>query len=556
MKKNLPSISAILYTSKSLRNGEHPIMLRISYNNQRKYKSLGYSCSIREWNDNKSEVRANHPNSIDINTIIRKEVKKANDIVLTLEKSGVEYSANSIVKALAKDKVSNITLFSLFDERITFFKEKAEQYNTATGYTTLKNIIKRYTEDEDVELFEINSQWIRDFEAHLRTKYKDTSIKKYFDCFKAIMNYAVEQKYIEKSPLDGYTHIKKLDIHTKKRALNLSELASLEEYYINTYGIWGDKKTNLEQTKKHYWNKKFKRRGTTKLTTIDAEQLSLILYFCSYYFQGLALVDLAKLKWKDLQKYQLVDTEKFNTDVAIHGLEYAQNNKEYKNLYKIEIARAKTNHSVRIVIEQDAIDMYLNPLIPNDVDEDDEEYGERYVFPIFADVDNTASKRFGRMTYATYLVNNNLKRVGDKLGIKGITFYSARHTYASVLYHNNVSTGLIAQNMGRNPADIETYLKDFEDESILKANELSYLSGQPSFISAKEKKQVNPEKIEFFKTKQDEKQKLLEKYGGTDGYNTMIQQKIDELEKELTEKFGDNTAAKMKYLMEKNSESN
>lgn len=36
MKRNLPTISAILYTSKTLANGEHPIMLRVCYNGKRK----------------------------------------------------------------------------------------------------------------------------------------------------------------------------------------------------------------------------------------------------------------------------------------------------------------------------------------------------------------------------------------------------------------------------------------------------------------------------------------------------------------------------------------
>ena len=48
MKRNLPTISAILYTSKTLANGEHPIMLRVCYNGKRKYKSLGISCKPQE----------------------------------------------------------------------------------------------------------------------------------------------------------------------------------------------------------------------------------------------------------------------------------------------------------------------------------------------------------------------------------------------------------------------------------------------------------------------------------------------------------------------------
>lgn len=32
MKRNMPTISVVLYTSKTLANGEHPIMLRVCYN--------------------------------------------------------------------------------------------------------------------------------------------------------------------------------------------------------------------------------------------------------------------------------------------------------------------------------------------------------------------------------------------------------------------------------------------------------------------------------------------------------------------------------------------
>jgi len=51
-----------------------------------------------------------------------------------------------------------------------------------------------------------------------------------------------------------------------------------------------------------------------------------------------------------------------------------------------------------------------------------------------------------------------------------ITFYSARHTYASRLYRADVPLPLIAQNMGRNPAEIETYLKEFDTDRIISAN--------------------------------------------------------------------------------------
>ena len=403
-------------------------------------------------------------------------------------------------------------------------------------------------------MIDVNSIWIRDFEAHLRTKYKDTSIKKFFDCLKAAFNYAVSKDYIKQSPLEGYTHFRKLDTRTKKRALSLPEIAKLHKYYFDTYGLKGDGKADLEITKKHYWNKKFQRRGATKLTPIDAEQLSLCLFLCSYYMQGLALVDMANLKWKDMQDFEVVDKKKFLSDTALHGLEYAQEHKQVTDYYKIEVARAKTNHPVRIIVEVSVLLPFLLPFTNDLKGLTEEQQDETYVFPIYAAIDDTPSKKFGRMSYATYLVNNNIKRVGEKLGIKGITFYSARHSYASNLYHNNVSIGLIAQNMGRNPAEIETYLKEFEDENIIQANELSYLTGQPEYKEAAKHKPVNEKLKEHFEKKQAEEAELLKQYGGEEGYRALVKKQMEDLEKELTEKFGDDLAAKIAYLQGNNAE--
>ena len=553
MIKNLPSISAVLFKSKLLANKEHPIMLRVCYNGQRKYKSIGLSCTPKYWNEKKEEVRAGHPQSVSFNSIIRREKRNADNVIISLEKSGVTYSVSSIIKALTKVAPSTMTLFNLFEVRIDFFKTITEQFNTATGYKTLLNVIKRYTDNDDIELFEVDTAWVRDFESYLRTKYKDTSIRKFFDGLKAIMNYAVSKGYIEKSPLENYSYIRKLDTRTKKRALSLPEITKIMRYYADTYGVLGNKKPNIEVCKKHYWNKSFKRRGETKLTPIDAEQLSISLFLCSYLMQGLALVDLANLKWKDFQDFEIVNKDKYIRDSAMYGADYAETHKEVKEYYKIEIARTKTGHPVRIIVEQILLLPYTLPFTSGLKGLSDEEYDDTYVFPIFADMDDTPSKKFGRMTYATYLVNYNLKRVGERLGIEGITFYSARHSYASNLYHSNVPMGLIAQNMGRNPAEIETYLKEFEDENIVKANELSYITGQPQFIAAKKKKPKNKELEAYFEKKKEEETKLLEKYGGADGFNNYIRQIMDDLDAELFEKFGDDNKAKCKYLMEMKS---
>ena len=191
MKRNLPTISAILYTSKTLANGEHPIMLRVCYNGKRKYKSMGISCKLQEWSDDKQRAKGKRANSL--NTIIAKELADAQNLVLSLE-GKEEYSASTIVSDLQKSP-TKITLFSLFEERIEFFKVEKGKYNTATGYRTLLNRIKKYTNGKDLELFEITANWLRTFEEYLRCHYVDNSIRKFFDNLKAILNYAIAKEY-------------------------------------------------------------------------------------------------------------------------------------------------------------------------------------------------------------------------------------------------------------------------------------------------------------------------------------------------------------------------
>lgn len=557
MSDKCPSIKTVLYKSKILSNGEHPIMLRVCYNGKRSYKSLGISCLPKDWNEESGSVRKSHSMAKMMNRVIETAITDIKSKYLEYENNDIQYSSKTLVKATTKKTPSTMTLYQLFDERVAYFKS-IESYNTATGYQTVANIFKRYTDNKDVELFTIDADWLTAFEFYLRKSYKDTSIKKFFDCIKAAFNHAVKKKYLEKSPLEGYEHPKKLNLSTKKRALSIVEITNLTKYYMDSYGVFGEKvKPVEEKCKKHYWNKWFRRRGTTKLTPIDAEQLSLALFLCSYYLQGLALVDLAKLRWKDFVSVDIIDAEQYAKDCGKYGVEYAEAYKEVKECYEIDVARSKTGKPVKIVVERRNVDLYLNPFYP-DGDFEEEEIDEMYVFPIYADiVDDTENKRFGRMKYAIYLVNVNLKRIGDELGIPNLTFYAARHTYASMLYHSDVSTSLIAQNMGRSPAEIETYLKSFEQTKILEANEKTFVTGQKGYKEGRKEKPVSEEirkaREEFAKKREEERMRLIEKYGSYDAMKNEIEKAWADSEEELQRMFGDDVEAKIAYLKQKTS---
>lgn len=490
MKRNLPTISAILYTSKTLANGEHPIMLRICYNGKRKYKSMGISCKPQEWSDDKQRVKGKRANSL--NPIITKELANAQNYVLSLE-GREDYSASTIISDLQKTAPTRLTLFSLFEERINFFKVEKGKYNTAVGYRTLLNRIKKYTNGKDLELFEVTTNWLRSFEEYLRCHYADNSNRKFFDNFQAIFNYAITKEYIKETPFATFQFSKKLNCQTRKRALTLQEITSLMVYYLDRYGKYGIENNDVygELKERQYWvNQKFKPRGTTKLTPINAEQFSLALFLCSYHLQGMALVDLANLKKERYTFNPSNGQRKVCERFGRHDYNYAMSHLRKLPCYEINITRHKTTHPTRVIVDARYLIPYLNPFgsYIDESDELDEDELEDYLFPIFDKDDDTEGKKFGRMTYMNYMVNVNLKRIAKRLGFaEGITFYCARHSYASALYHANVPMGLIAQNMGRNPSEIETYLKEFDIENIYKANEKALITGQEDFLKIAEK---------------------------------------------------------------------
>lgn len=224
--------SVILYKSKTLANDEHPIMLRICYNGKRVYKSLKMSCSPKLWNEERGEVRSKHPYSVNMNSIIINELSKLKNLVLDYERRGEPYSAKILANEISKPLPSTKTLLELIDDRVRYFKEEKGEYNTGTGYRTLYNLIQGFSPQRDVELFELNKMWLKEFEDYLRaTNKRDTSIYKHFCCLKAAINYAIEKGYLarDNNPFIGFEQ--HLDRRTKKRALTYGELYKLLMYF-------------------------------------------------------------------------------------------------------------------------------------------------------------------------------------------------------------------------------------------------------------------------------------------------------------------------------------
>lgn len=55
-------VSVVCYKSKTLSNGENPLMLQVSKGGKRKYQSLGISINPKYWDFTRSKPKPNCPN--------------------------------------------------------------------------------------------------------------------------------------------------------------------------------------------------------------------------------------------------------------------------------------------------------------------------------------------------------------------------------------------------------------------------------------------------------------------------------------------------------------
>jgi integrase len=134
---------------------------------------------------------------------------------------------------------------------------------------------------------------------------------------------------------------------------------------------------------------------------------------------------------------------------------------------EVHFYRSKTLHTSR---EKKEIEALLTPEMKQIIDRwgNPDKSPDNYVFP-FLDGYNTPMEQKKRVQDVTRRINKHLKIIGDKLGISGVSTYTARHSYATVLKRSGANISYISESLGHsNLKTTENYLASFEKEERIK----------------------------------------------------------------------------------------
>ncbi len=398
--KNSASIKVTLYIHKTLKNGQHPIIIQIIKDRKIKKISIGYSAKKDEWDFTENKPSKKHPLRKELETVINMKMAILSKQVLALELQSDDYSAETVVKRVQRKKAST-SIIGFFDEVIVDLR-KNNRIGNADIYQTCKNVINTFINGKDLAFIDVDYVFLNKLENSWKQKgWKESSISTYMRTLRALFNKAIKEEVIEPSVYPFKTYkISSLNTITQKRALNRAQISAIEQ---------------LKLSKESY--------------LLFAKNIFLF----SYYTMGTNFVDIAELTKKNIVNDQL------------------------------QYTRAKTHKSYNTPIHPKA-KIILNYYISIQTD--------KYIFPIYTEkIHKTAQQKANRLHKVLQNVNKNLKEIAVKCNIsENLTTYVARHSSATILKREGISTSKIKDLLGHETEEItQVYLDSFENFELTTA---------------------------------------------------------------------------------------
>lgn len=399
------TIEAVLYTSKTLSNGQHPIMLRLTKNRKRKYISLHISLAPQYWDAEKCKPRRNCPDKERIEALIQQKTQELQSQVMDCKTNDKEYTLNTLVEKASRKVVRRTVGDYLNDYIDRLLAEK--RVGNAKTFQELRTSLTKFCRSLDFYFIDIDAEWLKRYEQWLRVErhYSDNSIGIRFRSLRGLYNSAITDGLIKKTdyPFDTFK-VSRFKEASAKRSLTKEDIKLIMDCEVRT----------LTKYPKPFL------------------QLAKDLFLFSYLSCGINLTDILHIRHADIVDGRLV------------------------------INRQKTGKLLSFQLQPAALGII-------DKYNQSNAHPQDYIFPVLRRfVHVTAQQQYGRVQRTNKRINRYLKLIGEHLHLPiTLTTYVARHSFATVLKRSGVSTSIISESLGHSSEKItQIYLDSFENSQI------------------------------------------------------------------------------------------
>lgn len=355
----------MFYAKKPSQDGKYPLAIRITKERKSSYIYVGQIIDKKDWDETKQRVKKSHPNSGRINGLILHKLAEANEKLLETETQGKALSAKGIKKIIKPTFNEGFFGFSgVYLEDL----QTSGKYNRYGADKPRINHFRQFLKDEDINFPEITVHLLERFRAWLKGTrgVSERTIINHLIVIRTIYNLAVKA---------GKADLKHYPFGKGKVQIKLPESV----------------KIGLSQEE------------VTKLETLELEAGSYLnharnIWLFSFYFAGMRLSDVLRLRWSDF------------TELRLH----------YKMGKNQKQGSLKTPEKALLIIKQ-----YETDKIKTD----------DLVFPELKVLDNSAGdfEVQKKIAFADKRLNKALRKVAEMAGIeKKLTMHIARHTFGNL----------------------------------------------------------------------------------------------------------------------------
>jgi len=270
----MSTVKVVLYTSKVLKNGEHPIMLRLTKDRKPKYISVGSSCPAALWDEKICLPKKKHPLYHELSVLIQTKLLEAKKLIVEMQSEAAEYSVEEVSATLKAATTTKQQVLQFFDTCTEALK-KQNRIGTAEIFVSTRNSLSLFRKGKDFEFSFITPSFLWKYHESLTERgAKLTSIFVYMRTFQRLVNMAREQKMVKKGfdPFAEFGFAKYRKAKTRKRAISKEDI---------------------------------KRIGAYEAGEGSALFHARNYFMFSYYSRGMNFIDMAHLRWGDIRAGRL-----------------------------------------------------------------------------------------------------------------------------------------------------------------------------------------------------------------------------------------------------------
>ncbi|APU69724.1 MULTISPECIES: site-specific integrase [Christiangramia] len=399
----MANLKIVLRKNMKKKDGRIPLALRISENYKTNYVWLGHSVFEKDWDNVACKVKKTHPNFKQLNNFLMKRMIEVNDIYFNAEKKITPRQ----IKQKLKGPDGSKSFFTVATEHIQ------SKYDTGVFSVAKAQLSILYNIEEFIQLKnsrskakiiqEIKQRRLKRVSEARRSKYHWMDGVAYFKKNDNLRFRDIDESFIRKYKTfcSSYLNHKPRTITNQLIFIRTLYNIAIKEGVIaqKYYPFAGEKeKIRISSGNKIGLNVE----EIEKIESLELEKYSTIwhthnIWLFSFYFAGMRISDVIKLKWSDFKDKRL----------------YYVMEKNGKPL------SLKIPDKARIIID------YYRP---------DKKFNNGYLFPFLREVDQTQAEQiYTRTKSTTKLLNKYLKRIAKLCGIdKTLSNHIARHSFGNI----------------------------------------------------------------------------------------------------------------------------